>query len=658
MRIAWTVLALAALSAAPAAADKKLDKAVAKAEEQLQAPRDAEAPLALLALLERLGRKEEAAAALAAAGERAAGAPPAVRSRVRTLQSTLALREGAASDALSLAQEAVAAAAGGESLAALARAETRLGLPGARATAERAVAAAPASADAHAASGEALLAARMDAQAEAAFRLALAKDPRSVAAASGLALALAARGKAEPAIEAARAAVSSHPQSEAPQSALALALLVQDPEDEKGEALVAAQQATFLEPKNPLPRHVLGRVFDRRGQLDPAREAYAEAAAADPSWPAPRVAVLDVRRRQGDAEGALAALRMLPEEFRTTGEAELLLGRLLAQAEERTGALAAFERAALRLPGSAEVQALLGEAAYDAGELTLAADAFGRAATLDPAQPGYRASHALHLGYAGRRDEAVAQLVEITSRPEGQTAELFLALGGVYRSYEPPRVAEAVAAYEQAHKLDPKSGEAALGIARSYRAGRQWARAIAAYERVGDAFPKLEREALLGAAWGHLLSGDDTRARFYTGLAARAGANVEPLRRALSSGVAADDFERRELAEGLRSKSAGDQVRAALGLVELGRPAVPTLAAALGRPETSLPARERIVDGLARLGPAAREALPQLDRLAAAAPPPATAGEAEEARARREREARLADAARAAAEAIRAGRTR
>jgi len=39
------------------------------------------------------------------------------------------------------------------------------------------------------------------------------------------------------------------------------------------------------------------------------------------------------------------------------------------------------------------------------------------------------------------------------------------------------------------------------------------------------------------------------------------------------------------------------------GLLELGRPAVSTLAAALGRAETSLAARELIVDGLGRLGP-------------------------------------------------------
>jgi hypothetical protein len=196
-----------------------------------------------------------------------------------------------------------------------------------------------------------------------------------------------------------------------------------------------------------------------------------------------------------------------------------------------------------------------------------------------------------------------------------------------------------------------------MGIARSYRAGRQWTRAIAAYERVSGSFPRLDREALLGTAWCYQLSGDDTRARFYTGLAARAGADVEPLRRALQrEGATADDFERIELAEGLRSKNAGDQARAVKGLLELGRPAVPTLAAALGRAGTGVAARELIVDGLSRLGPAARDALPQLDRLAAAPAPPAKPGESDEEKALREREARLSESARAAAEKIRGRR--
>jgi tetratricopeptide (TPR) repeat protein len=664
MRLAPNLLALVALAAAPAWADKKLDEAVAKAEAQLAKGNEAEAlktlekevsgaktdpepPLALATVLVRLGKLDEAAAALGTAGERAASAPPAVKARVRASQSAFALRAGTAAEALEYAQEAVDASADAESLAALARAQARLGLRAARETAERAVKAGPDSAAAQVASGDALLAASLADQAEAAYRRAVPLDPRWAAAHTGLALALAACHQTTPALEAARAATQADPHSAEARAAVGLALLARDPADAKGEAVAAVQAATALEPKNPLVRLELGGVFESRGQLDRAAAAYAEAAEMDRLWPAPRLAALEIRRRRGDVDGVLATLRRMPEEFRSTGEAQLLLGRVLVQKEDWPGALAALDLAAAAQPGLAAAQALLGDAAYNAGELKLAADACARAVELDPGNPAYRATYGLYLSYDGRRDEARSALAALAERPEVRRPDVLLALGGIYRSDEPPRVAEAVAAYEGALKLDPKSSQAALGVARSYRAGRQWARAISAYERVQTSFPRLERDALLGIAWCYYLSGDDTRARFYTGLAVRAGADVEAIRQVLGRppAGAVDEGERSDLVQGLRSKNAGMQARSVKGLLELGRPAVGALAAALGRPGTSLPARELIVEGLGNRGPAAREALPQLGKLAAAAPRGAAPGAS--------REARLAVSARAASEKIR-----
>ena len=169
--------------------------------------------------------------------------------------------------------------------------------------------------------------------------------------------------------------------------------------------------------------------------------------------------------------------------------------------------------------------------------------------------------------------------------------------------------------------------------------------------------PDSAAEALLGEAWCYYLSGDDTRAKFYTGLAVRAGADVDEIRQAFSRppGATSAAIELAELADQLRSKNAGVQARAAKDLLELGRPGVPSLAAALQRKGTSLAVRERIVDGLGRLGPAAREALPQLDRLAqdraARAGPRRTRARS---KALREREARLAASAQAASAKIRA----
>ncbi len=673
MRPLSTFLALVLCTAVPAWADKRLDDAVKKAEAQLakgreaeavkilqkaaaQAPRDPEPPLALSRIYVRLGKLDEAGKALAKAGELAGAAPAPVWARVRAGQSSFALRAGTASDAVAFARQAVEAQAAPESLAALARAEARLGDTAvARETAKRAVRAAPDSAVAQVALGDALLAARLGEEAEAAYRRAVELEPRSIAAGTGLALALAAQGKSAPALEAARAAAQADPHAAEAQVALALAWLAQDPEDKKSEAVAAAYQATSLEPKNPLAQLTAGRVFESRGQLDQARAAYVQAAELDPSWPAPRIASLGVQLNQGDAKEALAGLRSLPEELRRSGEAELLLGRLLARQEEWGGALAALDRAVVALPGLTEAHALRGTAAYNAGELTLAADSFERAVELDPDNLAYLTSHALYLSDDGRREEGLAVMLKAAARPDGQTADAFMQLGAIYRGFKPPRVAEAVAAYEKALKLDPKNGRAALGVAESYRAGRQWARAISAYERVSQSFPRLDGEALLGTGWCYYLTGDDTRAKLYTGLAVRAGADVDGIRQAFSRtpGTASDAVELAELVDQIRSKNAGAQVRAVVGLVELGRPAVPSLAAALQRKVTSLAARERIVDGLGRLGPAAREALPQLDRVARTAPLEPGPQDSTEAKALRDREARLVASAQAASAKIR-----
>ena len=104
MRLFPIVVALAALGVAmPASADKRLDKAVAKAERQLtegkeddavetltkavsKVRRDPEAPLVLARFLSRLGRLDDAGAALEEAAERSTGGPPAVRARVLAVQ--------------------------------------------------------------------------------------------------------------------------------------------------------------------------------------------------------------------------------------------------------------------------------------------------------------------------------------------------------------------------------------------------------------------------------------------------------------------------------------------------------------------------------------------------------------------------------------------
>jgi len=672
MRLSLAVAALVVVGAAePARADKKLDEAVTKAEAQLakgkedeavkilqkaaaQAPKDPEPALVLAQVLVRLGKMDEAAASLAKASELSASASPAVRARVLTARSSMALRMGGASEALALAQQAVQADGGVSSLSALARAQARLGLPAARETAERAVKGGASSAAAHVAQGDALLAAHLGKEAEAAYKRASEIEPRSAAAQTGLARALAAQGKAGPALEAARAATQADPHSGEAQAALALAHLAQDPSDKASEAMAAVQQGVILEPKNALVKLTLGHVFESRGQLTEAASSYAQAGALDPSWPAPPVAALALLLRQGDSAAASAGFEALSAEAKSSGGAQLLLGRLLLRKEDWNGAKAALDAAAAALPGLAEAQAALGSAAYNVGELKLAADAYGRAVALEPDNVAYLSNHGLFLGYDGRLDEGLAVLLKVAARPDAQgDAGTFINLGWLYRNLRPPKVAESVAAYEKARKLDPKSAKAALGVPLAYRAAGQWARAITAYEHVSQAYPKLDGEALVGTAWCYLRSGEDYKARFYASEALKARADIRSLRAALlapaqppsAASKSADEIS--ELAQQLADSGAGEQAFAAQRLLTRGRVGVPALVSALRDKDTALAVREQIVDGLARMGPAAGEALPELDRQVKAGP------RAPAAPALKEREAKLVASMQVAASKIR-----
>jgi tetratricopeptide (TPR) repeat protein len=288
------------------------------------------------------------------------------------------------------------------------------------------------------------------------------------------------------------------------------------------------------------------------------------------------------------------------------------------------------------------------------GELKLAAEAYGRAAALEPDNVAYLSNHGLFLGYDGRLEEGLAVLLKVVARPDGQAdAGTFINLGWLYRSLRPPKVAESVAAYEKARKLDPKSAKAALGVPLAYRAAGQWARAITAYEHVSQAYPKLDGPALVGTAWCYLRSGEDYKARFYTHEAVKAGGDVRSLREALlapakpASAASKSADEISELAQQLADSGAGEQAFAAQRLLARGRTGVPALASALRDKDTALAVREQIVDGLARMGPAAGEALAELDRQVKAGPRATAAPGLEE------REAKLVASMRAAASKIR-----
>src|SRR6185436_13795988 len=97
----------------------------------------------------------------------------------------------------------------------------------------------------------------------------------------------------------------------------------------------------------------------------------------------------------------------------------------------------------------------------------------------------------------------------------------------------------------------------------------------------------------------------------------------------------------------IQESNAGEQAFAAQRLLARGRAGVPALASALRDKDTALAVREQIVEGLAKMGPAAGDALPELDRQVKAGPRTTTAPALDA------REAKLVASMRAAASKIR-----
>src|SRR5262245_8936524 len=246
--------AVCGLLAMPLHADKRVDDAVAKAEDQIAKGKteeavktiqklvsqpSAEAFTAAARLQLRIGKVEEANQSAGQAVQQAASATPEIKAAAYAIQSQLDLLRGTGKDAAANAQKAVEAQATPAALAALARAQVRTGdAAGAVTTAEKGVAAAASSADAHEALGEAQLAAGKGAEAQAAFAKALSLDPKMTAARVGSARALLAQNKAAEAAAEARKATEESPNDGDAFATLGLAQLAQG---SWNEAIASAQ---------------------------------------------------------------------------------------------------------------------------------------------------------------------------------------------------------------------------------------------------------------------------------------------------------------------------------------------------------------------------------------------------------------------------------
>jgi superkiller protein 3 len=614
MKSLLAALAVTGLLATPAFADKKLDDALAKADDQIQkgkpdeavktvqkaiAGTGSEGQIALGNIQMRVGNWDEAAKAFDAAKTMAASEAPSAKSTTLAAVAAYNLAVGSSKEALAAAQAAVAAQPTVEALSALARAQVRSsdvaeGLK----TADKAIAANPNSALAHEAKAAAEVAQGKAPEAAAEYRKAIELDPKLTRARAFLAVALASSGKATEAVAEAKKATELDPKSGEAFAAWGSAILAENPKN-WNDAIAQAQQGAFLNPKSPVIQYIVGKIFEASGNFDQSGSAYKKALESDPGFSAARLALVNAKVLQGD-KGVLADLQQLAKEMPNNGEVQFLLGRTLMRAQDFTNALPALEKAAQLSPGLADALALYATAAFYNGKNDVAVDAYKRALAIKPDNIQWRTDYGLFLSRNGDNEAAVTELKKVVATPGYKDAAGWANLGYAYRNSKPPKVEDAILAYKKALELDPKEEQGALGLGWAYMTSQKYDDAIAAYNKAMQIEPKLAGEAYNGIAWSHFFKKDMAGAKANAEKAKEAGrpnsslveqiANYEKAMAAGGSAAASEEAMKRAreaqsaaaasaaVQEGLRNKNPGVRMRAAKDIAAAGGPdAISTL---------------------------------------------------------------------------------
>jgi tetratricopeptide (TPR) repeat protein len=623
-------------------AQSKLDKAVEKANEQVEKgkPDDAvktltkaaeeagaEGYVALGRLQERLGNLEEAKAAYEQAK---ASASPAYRPEALAVAANFALREGAGKDALALAQQAVEARASADTLASLARAQVRTeNGPGALETADKAIAADPRSAIAYVAKGEAHLSLGENAEAEKALRKAIELDPGSALAQARLARVLLALGRPADAVAAGRKATQLDEKSGESFAILGLALLAQS-RDNWGEAIAQAQQGAFLDPTNPLVLTAVGQIFEANAQIEQAIASYRKALATDPGFAPARLALIKAELARGNREAAIEEAKKAAADMPHAPEIQLLLGEMSVRQGDYAAALPYLEQATKGLPGNADGWALLGRAYQFSGRPNDAADAYGKAVELDPKNFSYRSTYGLLLGITGDLEGGLAQLKKVVDSPAYKEEEAWVNLGWIYRNMDKPQ--ESITAYRKALSIDPKQAQAALGLGWAYQQTKEYDKAIASYEQAVRLDPKLAADAYTGISWIYIYERDPAKAEEFQKKAIAAGHTdprlaeyIDKLKKGLL--LAAEEMEKlreeqqkeaernrriQAANDAVRSKNPAVRARGARDLAMAGAAAVDNLIY-LMQADPDWNVRIAATKALGSLGPVARKAVPHIE---------------------------------------------
>jgi protein O-GlcNAc transferase len=607
MKMSIAAITALALLASPAWADKKLDDAVAKAEDQAQKGKPdegvkglqkvvASAPsvegyLALARFQLKIGLVDDAVVSTAKAVEAGAAATPQARAEALASQAVLGLSVGTGRQSVTIAQEAVKVAETATSLAALARVQAFVGEIGpALQSADKAVKADASSAVAQLALSEAMLASGRATEAVEAARKALTLDPKLNIARVAASAGLRALGRPAEALVEARKATEVEPKCGECFAEFGLATLL-DNKNNWGEAISHAQQGAFLNPKDPKVQFSVGQVFEAGGNHDQAREAYNKAGAPETAFAAVRQQAAlnryyeinakfkpaeideDEAKLKGQGKdgpeaqkiaerraGVIEAAKKLMADFPKEGTAYVNAARLLAATKAYDDAVKAAAKGAELSPSSAEAYALLGTLSQFTDKLDDAVAAFKKATDLAPANVGYRSTYGLYLGLAKHHNEGIAELKKVVATPGYKDAAGWANLGFLYRGADPKQPEEAVKAYQKAAEIEPKNESILLGLGWSYSSLKKWDDAIATYNKVLEVTKSspMVGEAQISIARAYVMKQDIPQAKGALEKAEAAGRQDESLadyiKKAEKGGVVTQ--EQREAFEKAQAKYA------------------------------------------------------------------------------------------------------
>jgi tetratricopeptide (TPR) repeat protein len=654
MRISPAAAALLILTTT-AWADQKLDETIAKADEQLRKGKQEDAvktiqklvdqggtgpegQLVLSRLQQRLGDLDAAGRALDAAVAIATGGPKAEALAAR---SAFDLEVASGQTALADAEQATGIVANASTLSARARAKVRVGdYPGAKMDAEAALQNDPESAAGHIALGEALLGLGRPADAVDALQKAAATASRSrcllcadnvtTLARTRLALALIGAGRALEAVAVARQATSDDPRSGEAFAVLGTAILAEN-KAHWNDAIAQAQMGTFNNPKNPLVHVMVARLFEAGNNPQQADQHYRMALETDPDYAPARVARLQMLVAGGQLDDAEAQARKLVQETPRSGDAHLALGTILARKNQFLEAIPVLEKAVQYSPGSALGHALLGLAAQRAGRYPQAAEAYRQAVRLDPKNQAYQESFGLVLGQAGQHREGAEVLRRLTSTPGYDRSAGFTNLGWVYRNMDPRQPTQSAAAYRRALELDPKSTQAALGMGWADVYADDYDQGIAAFTQALKIDVKVAGEAYYGIARCYYFKEDMDRAEAAASKAQAAGRNVSGLLEAIARYRAAVKRSKDDRRKAIEEAKAWEKAQAPIRQLQYEKDtqlrvdaarALASIPASLSVQPLTWALREEdrevrlaACQSLAKIGPAAAEALPMLKHL-------------------------------------------